>query len=56
LTPIPGSPFLTGITGLGGGLFTAHRITSVAVKHFLYAGNSGSDNVSAFAIDPAAAS
>jgi hypothetical protein len=52
LTPIPGSPFLTGGTGIGSGFFAANRITSVVVKHFLYAGNSGSDTVSAFAIDP----
>jgi 6-phosphogluconolactonase (cycloisomerase 2 family) len=52
LTPIPGSPFLTGGSGIGGGFFAANRITSVVVKHFLYAGNSGSDSLSAFAIDP----
>jgi 6-phosphogluconolactonase (cycloisomerase 2 family) len=44
---------LTGGTGAGGvGFFAANRITSVVVKHFLYAGNSRSNNVSAFAIDP----
>jgi 6-phosphogluconolactonase len=52
LTPVPGSPFATGGTGVNVGLFASNRITSVAVKDFLYAGNSGSDNVSAFAIDP----
>jgi 6-phosphogluconolactonase (cycloisomerase 2 family) len=51
LTPISGSPFLTGGIGAGTGFFASNRITSV-VKGFLYAGNGGSDNVSAFAIDP----
>jgi 6-phosphogluconolactonase (cycloisomerase 2 family) len=52
LTPIPGSPFLTGGTGIAAGFSAANRITSVAVKGFLYAANSGSNNVSAFSIDP----
>lgn len=52
LTPIPGSPFATGGTGVSGGFFASNRITSVVVKDVLYAGNSGSDNVTAFSIDP----
>jgi 6-phosphogluconolactonase len=51
LTSIPGSPFTTGGTGTGTGFFASNRITSVVVKDILYAGNSGSDNISAFSID-----
>jgi 6-phosphogluconolactonase (cycloisomerase 2 family) len=53
LSPVPGSPFLTGGTGIGGGLFASNRITTAIVKNFLYAANSGSNNVSAFSVDPA---
>jgi 6-phosphogluconolactonase (cycloisomerase 2 family) len=52
LSPVPGSPFLTGGTGIGGGLFASNRITTAIVKNFLYVGNSGSNNVSAFSVDP----
>ena len=52
LTPIPGSPFATGGIGVSGGFFASNRITSAVVKAFLYAGNSGSNTVSAFSIDP----
>jgi len=52
LSPVPGSPFTTGGNGAGGGSFTSNRITAAIVKTFLYAANSGSDNVSAFSIDP----
>jgi len=52
LSPIPGSPFTTGGNGAGGGIFASNRITTAVVKNFLYAGNSGSNNVSAFSIDP----
>ena len=52
LNPVPGSPFTTGGNGAGGGSFSSNRITTAIVKDFLYAGNSGSDNVSAFSIDP----
>jgi WD40 repeat protein len=53
LSPVAGSPFTTGGNGAGGGGFSANRITAAIVKNFLYAGNSGSNNVSAFSIDPA---
>jgi 6-phosphogluconolactonase len=53
LTPVPGSPFLTGGTGTGFGFFAANRITTAIVKNILYASNSGSNNVSAFSINPA---
>src|SRR5258705_13634775 len=52
LSSIPGSPFMTGGNGVGGGSLSSNRITAAVVKNFLYAGNSGSDNVSAFSIDP----
>src|SRR5215468_3297313 len=52
LTPVPGSPFLTGGIGFGG-LFASNGITTAIVKNFLYAANGGSDNVSAFSVDPA---
>jgi 6-phosphogluconolactonase (cycloisomerase 2 family) len=52
LTLVPGSPFLTGGTGSGGGYYASNRITTAIVQDFLYAGNSGSNNVSAFSIDP----
>jgi sugar lactone lactonase YvrE len=42
-----GSPFLTGGTGVA-----SNRITTAIVKNFLYAGNSGSNNVSAFSVNP----
>jgi len=52
LSPVAGSPFLTGGNGAGGGFFAADRITTTVVKDFLYAANSGSNNVSAFGINP----
>jgi hypothetical protein len=52
LTSIAGSPFATGGDGAGGGSFGSNRITTAVVRNFLYAGNSGSNNVSAFSIDP----
>ena len=51
LSPVSGSPFATGGNG-GGGFFAANRITTAVVKNFLYTGNSGSNNVSAFSVDP----
>lgn len=53
LSPVPGSPFLTGGNGAGGGFFAANRITTAVVKDFMYAANSGTNNVSAFGINPA---
>lgn len=53
LSPVPGSPFLTGGNGAGGGFFASNRITTAVVKDFLYAANAGSNNVSAFSINPA---
>src|SRR5262249_74648 len=54
LNPIPGSPFATGGNGAGGGFFASPRITTAVVKDFLFAANSGSNNVSVFSINPAA--
>jgi WD40 repeat protein len=52
LSPVAGSPFATGGDGAGGGSSATNRITATVVKNFLFAGNSGSNNVSAFSIDP----
>ena len=53
LSPVPGSPFLTGGNGTMGGLFAANRITTAVVKNSLYAANRGSNTVSAFSINAA---
>jgi sugar lactone lactonase YvrE len=53
LTPVAGSPFATGGTGLTGGDYAANRIATAIMKSFLYVANGGSNNVSAFSIDPA---
>jgi 6-phosphogluconolactonase len=52
LSPVPGSPFLTGGNGVGGGFFASNRITTAVVKDFLYVANGGSNTVSAFSINP----
>ena len=52
LAAVPSSPFLTGGTGVGEGFFALNHITTAIVKDFLYAGNSGSNNVSAFSVNP----
>jgi len=53
LTSVTGSPFLAGGTGIGVGFFASNRITTAIVRNFLYAANSGSNDVSAFSINPA---
>jgi 6-phosphogluconolactonase (cycloisomerase 2 family) len=50
LSGIAGSPFATGGAGHGSGLYSANRI--VVVDNFLYASNAGSNDVSAFSLDP----
>ncbi|HKW97730.1 MAG TPA: beta-propeller fold lactonase family protein [Bryobacteraceae bacterium] len=50
LTPISGSPFSTAGGGTGGGGFAVNRI--VVSNGFLYASNGGTQNISAFSIDP----
>src|SRR5215471_17705175 len=52
LTAIAGSPFATGGSGAVGGSLTTNRITTAIVKDFLYAGNTDSNSVSAFSINP----
>jgi 6-phosphogluconolactonase len=52
LSPVSGSPFLTGGNGAGGGFFAANRINTAVVKDFLYAANAGSNTVSAFSVNP----
>jgi len=51
LTPISGSPFSTGGGGTGGGGFAVNRV--IVAHGFLYASNGGTQNISAFSIDPA---
>lgn len=51
LTPVPGSPFLTGGTGIGGGLFASNGITATSRGDFVFASNTHSNNVSVFTID-----
>jgi 6-phosphogluconolactonase (cycloisomerase 2 family) len=51
LTPVPGSPKMTGGTGTNGGFYASNRVTSTITRHFLYASNTGSNNISAFSID-----
>src|ERR1043165_2631593 len=53
LTPIAGSPFVTGGLGVGGGFIAAKLIASAAVRKFLFAANDQTDNISVFSIDPA---
>ena len=53
LTPIAGSPFLTGGTGNNLGLFAANRSTICTMGNRLYVANDGSNNVTGFDINPA---
>jgi len=52
LTPVPGSPFLTGGFGSSVGAFAANRSTVCTVGNRLYVSNDGSNSVSAFNVDP----
>src|SRR5262249_22108191 len=52
LTPVPGSPFLTGGAAIAG-FFASNRITVGTVGNYLYVANNTSNNVSAFSINPA---
>ncbi|HKS42527.1 MAG TPA: beta-propeller fold lactonase family protein [Blastocatellia bacterium] len=52
LTQLPNSPFMTGGTGDDGGVFAANSITLCSSINFLFAANSGSNNVSVFSINP----
>jgi hypothetical protein len=51
LTPVPGSPFITGGHSLGGGFFASSSIGVAIVGQFLFAANSASRDVSVFTID-----
>jgi 6-phosphogluconolactonase (cycloisomerase 2 family) len=51
LTPLSGSPFSTGGGGTDGGAPSVSRIV-VAGGQFLYASNGGTNNISAFSVDP----
>lgn len=51
LTPVPGSPFITGGHSLGGGFFSSSSIGVSIVGQFLFAANSASRDVSVFTID-----
>jgi len=51
LTLLPGSPFITGGEGTGGGLYSAPRIAASPMGGFLYVANGGTNNVSVFSID-----
>src|SRR5262249_5371958 len=52
LTPVPGSPFSTGGTGTGAGVFAGDRAAICMVGNRLYVANQGSNNVSGFDINP----
>jgi DNA-binding beta-propeller fold protein YncE len=49
---VPGSPFLTGGTGNGGGWYGANRAAVSPVGNFLFVSNSVSNDVSVFTINP----
>lgn len=53
LTPLPGSPFLTGGTGTGGGYFASNKAATTLVNNRLYIANTGNGTISGFTIDPA---
>ncbi|HSE19280.1 MAG TPA: beta-propeller fold lactonase family protein [Pyrinomonadaceae bacterium] len=53
LTPIAGSPFATGGSGVGSGFFAANRLITCVVGNFLYVVNEQSNNISVFSINPA---
>jgi len=53
LTAVPGSPFLTGGSGSGGGYYASNKATASIAGSFFFASNSGSGSISAFAINPA---
>ncbi|HMG36464.1 MAG TPA: beta-propeller fold lactonase family protein [Blastocatellia bacterium] len=52
LSPIAGSPFITGGTGNNVGLFAANRSAVCMVANRLYVANDGSNNVTGFDINP----
>jgi 6-phosphogluconolactonase (cycloisomerase 2 family) len=52
LTPLRGSPYMTGGTGLGGGFWAIPRIAVVSRGNFLFVSNAMSSTISVFQIDP----
>ncbi|MGE0129716.1 MAG: beta-propeller fold lactonase family protein, partial [Blastocatellales bacterium] len=52
MTPVAGSPFATGGTGTGAGLFSGNRATISMIGSRLYVANQGSNDVSGFDINP----
>ncbi len=46
LAAVPGSPFATGGNGIGTGFFASNRVKAATVGSFLFASNTGSNNVS----------
>ena len=53
---VPGSPFLTGGTGTGGGLIAVNRATTCSAQKLIYVSNAGSNDVSGFSVDPSTGS
>ncbi len=51
LTPITGSPFVTGGSGIGSGFFAANRLTTSVAGNFLFVANEQSNNISVFSIN-----
>jgi 6-phosphogluconolactonase (cycloisomerase 2 family) len=51
LTPVLGSPFLTGGMGAGGGLFAANRATICSAEKLIYVSNAASNDVSGFSVN-----
>lgn len=52
LTAVLGSPFLTGGTGAGGGLFAVNRAATCSGQKLIYVSNAGSNDVSGFSVNP----
>ena len=48
---MPGSPFVTGGSGDGGGLYAAGRVTTCISANLLFASNDGNGSVSVFTIN-----
>ena len=52
LSPLPGSPFVTGGFGTTFGFYASNRITTCVAGNYLFVANDGSDNVSVLVINP----
>lgn len=51
LTPVAGSPFATGGSGIGSGFFAANRLTASVAGNFLFVANEQTNNISVFSIN-----